>query len=80
MLVDLTAGSDAVLLAITPAIGDHILARELVTLDIPAISGWTAQIVIARRARLFPAPTVERYAAAMADHVRRRWIGEASCA
>ena len=34
----------------------------------------SAQIVIARRARLHATPTVERYAAAMADHVRRCWI------
>ncbi|KTE77599.1 LysR family transcriptional regulator [Sphingopyxis sp. A083] len=79
-LVDLAAASDAVLLAITPAIGEHIRAGALVTLDIPAISDWTAQIVIARRARPFPAPTVERYAVAMADHFRRSWLGEASCA
>ena len=80
MLVDLTAGSDAVLLAITPAIGEQLRAGELVTLDIPAIADWTAQIVVARRALLFPAPTVERYAAAMADHIRRCWIEVASCA
>lgn len=75
-LVDLTAASDAVLLAI----GEHIRSGALVMLDIPAISDWRAQVVHACRAHLCPAPAVERYAAAMAGHIRRCWFGEASCA
>src|SRR3989344_6004825 len=73
-LVELTARSDAVLLAISAAIAEHIDAGRLLTLAIPEIADWSAQIVIARRARLYPTPTAERYAVAMATHVRNRWI------
>ena len=73
-LVELTVHSDAVLLALSAAVAGEIEAGRLVTLDIAGIAGWSAQIVIARRARLHATPTVERYAAAMADHVRRCWI------
>jgi DNA-binding transcriptional LysR family regulator len=73
-LIELTENSDAVLLALSAAVADEVEAGRLVTLDIPEIASWSAQIVIARRARLRATPTVERYAAAMADHVQRCWI------
>lgn len=79
-LVDLTHCSDAILLAITPAIGSHINSGDLVTLDIPALSDWNAQIVLARRAGLTPAPTVERYASAMVEHVQLNWMGVSNSA
>lgn len=74
-LIDLTYCSDAVLLAISPAIGSHLRSGDLITLDIPTLSDWNAEIVLARRAGLTPAPTIERYASAMVEHVQLNWIG-----
>jgi DNA-binding transcriptional LysR family regulator len=72
LLVRMASRSDAILLAMAPMIDDALSSGELVRLDIPDLSQWRADVVLARSASKQFSPAVRRYAEAFSTAVAKR--------